>query len=564
MKFSIFCVIQLVVPAILLAGDPYDYKALVASAQAPVLETMNAAGNRVIDFGKDAIGFLEMADFAAGEYEVVLGEMTNAVGAVTNEYPQSSIRCYRVKGMGTGAKLFRVPLPDDKLNTRGWDQYAPAILEPHERFGNITAFRFVEVVKVPSASGRFIRKMVHYPIEMTKSAFESENKDLNAIYELCKYSILATSFCGVYVDGDRERTPYEADAYINQLDHYAIDDDYSLARKSHEWLMEHATWPTEWKQHSIKMAWADWMWSGDTRSLAKFYERLKDEKLHGGCIGRYPCWPIREDGLMVSSGLTDKSPRDIIDWPMVERDGYELGKVNAVVNAFYYRNLLEMADIAGALGKKTDAALFRTSAAAVKAAYLKVFRDEADGLYRDCEGSSHKALHANAAALAFGLVPEAERNKVAEYLDAKGLKCSVYFAQYLLEAFCEAGRADLAIKWMTTRGERSWMNMIEFGSTITMEAWNMAAKPNQDLNHAWGAAPLNVISRYILGVTPLKPGFKEVKIAPQLGGIKNLKAKVPTAKGPVEIEIVDGEIKTLKTPVKAVLVWKGETKEIGE
>jgi alpha-L-rhamnosidase len=44
---------------------------------------------------------------------------------------------------------------------------------------------------------------------------------LNRIWELCRYSIKATTFAGVYVDGDRERIPYEADAYLNQLSHYA-------------------------------------------------------------------------------------------------------------------------------------------------------------------------------------------------------------------------------------------------------------------------------------------------------------------------------------------------------
>ena len=120
----------------------------------------------------------------------------------------------------------------------------------------------------------------------------------------------------------RERTPYEGDTYINQLCQYAIDADYSLARKSHEWLMEHPTWPTEWKQHSIKMAWADWMWTGDTRSLAKYYDRLQ-KKL----VGNYP-------------------RRDIVDWPVAERDGFVMTNSNAVVDAFNCRNLKEMADIA--------------------------------------------------------------------------------------------------------------------------------------------------------------------------------------------------------------------------
>ena len=98
------------------------------------------------------------------------------------------------------------------------------------------------------------------------------------------------------------------------------------------------------------------------------------------------------------------------------------------------------------------------------------------------------------------------------------MACSVYFAQYLLEAFCEAGRADIAVKLMTAKGDRGWLGMMDFGSTVSMEAWNVKAKPNLDLNHAWGAAPLNIVSRYILCTTFIKiigiePGSECLSVA---------------------------------------------------
>ncbi len=41
------------------------------------------------------------------------------------------------------------------------------------------------------------------------SACECSNNTLNRIWDLCKYSIKATSFAGVHVDGVRERIPYD-------------------------------------------------------------------------------------------------------------------------------------------------------------------------------------------------------------------------------------------------------------------------------------------------------------------------------------------------------------------
>jgi hypothetical protein len=141
------------------------------------------------------------------------------------------------------------------------------------------------------------------------------------------------------------------------------------------------------------------------------------------------------------------------------------------------------------------------------------------------------------------------------------MACSVYFAQYLLEAFCNAGRADIAVRLMSAPGERGWKAMMDFGSTVTMEAWSVKVKPNLDLNHAWGAVPLNIISRYILGVTPLEPGFARISVRPALGGLARVKGTVPTAKGPVEIDATAAKLR-ISVPAPARVVWNGKTVDV--
>ena len=556
-KFLCGCCMAAVGSFALAAGDPYDCKELTTTAARPV-----EVRPGLYDFGKDGIGWLELHGAASGFYSVVIGEMTNAQGHVANPYPGSSIRCQKTGGWVDGA-VHRFRMPADPWNLIGYDiEHAPAIALP--KWAQIVfPFRYVEVERAaaPLKPENFVRKMVHYPMDMDKSSFVCDNPVLNEVYALCKYSMLATSFCGIYVDGDRERTPYEADAYINQLGHYAVDDDYAMARRTCEWMIEHATWPTEWKQHQIKMHWADWMWTGDVRSIAKYWKVLSEEKL----LARHA---RPSDGLLLTGGEMRKGSvipggGDIVDWPPAERDGFEMRPVNGVVNAFYYRNLIELSQMADALGKVEESAALFERANAVRAAYRRTFIDPSTGLFVDGEGSSHSSLHVNAAALAFGLVEKNEMPRVVAFLEKKGLACSVYFAQYLLEAFCAAGRADVAVRLMASSGDRSWKGMIDFGSTITMEAWNMKAKPNQDLNHAWGSAPLNVISRCILGVTPLKPGFDVISIAPQPGGLRKVSARVPTAKGVVSIDI-DGARLKVRTPTTSRVVWQGRAKEVEE
>jgi hypothetical protein len=134
---------------------------------------------------------------------------------------------------------------------------------------------------------------------------------------------------------------------------------------------------------------------------------------------------------------------------------------------------------------------------------------------------------------------------VVSYLHSRiaannGMPPSVYAAQYLLQALFQAGDADTALSLMITNGARSWMEMINLGSTLTDEAWSLTDKSNEDWNHAWGAAAGNLIARYVLGLQPLTAGFGQILIQPQLGAtLSYVQGTVPTIRGPVFISVTN-------------------------
>jgi alpha-L-rhamnosidase len=233
-----------------------------------------------------------------------------------------------------------------------------------------------------------------------------------------------------------------------------------------------------------------------------------------------------------------------------------------VVNALHYRTLSQMGEMARALGKRDEAMLWSRQSARVKRAFNAVLFDEAGGVYLDGAGVSHSSLHANLFPLAFGLVPRERKPKVTGFIKSKGMACSVYPAQFLLEALFENGEAEYAISLMTSDDIRSWRNMIRSGSTITTEAWDTKFKPNQDWNHAWGAAPANIIPRYVLGVRPAAAGFAQAVIAPQVGRLNRVKGVVPTVRGSVRVE-VDGAILKVGIPegMTARVTW-GQSREV--
>jgi hypothetical protein len=173
--------------------------------------------------------------------------------------------------------------------------------------------------------------------------------------------------------------------------------------------------------------------------------------------------------------------------------------------------------------------------------FQEKFFDPGKGIYRDGTGTNHSSQHSNLFPLAFGLVPEEHRAKVAKWTADRGMKCSVYAAQYLLEGLFENGFDEEAMGLILADNDRSWKHMVNSGTTISWEAWDLKYKPNQDWNHAWGAAPANILPRFVLGVEATPTGRAAARIRPHTSGLAHAKGKVPTHRGPILIDWKQGE-----------------------
>ena len=511
-----------------------------AMAAEPVkLETTLLAPVRVeyrggvtfVDFGRDAYANLRIEfpqAVPAATLIVRLGEKLAVDGTIDRKPPGSV--CYREMTLRVGPdqRSYLLSIPKVKRH-----EVAEAVRMPAE-IGEVAPFRYVEIEGSPAPleSSSLRQRVVHAPFDDAASAFECSDDTLNAVWELCHHTIKATTAFGVHIDGERERISYEGDAYLNQLSHYACDLDPRVARSTFEHLLKFPTWPAEWGFHMPMIAAADYDATGDPVLAARHLDELKPKLLEGHA---------RADGLLAEYA--------IVDWPVGERDGYNDGvlspadkrkigpEVNTVVNAFYYHALREMAVLSRAVRREDEATRFDQTADKVKATFNRVFFNSERKVYIDGDGSRHASLHANMFPLAFDLVPAEHQKSVADFVESRGMACSVYGAQYLLEALFKAGRDDAAVRLMTARHERSWWHMIELGSTMTLEAWNAKVKPNLTWNHAWGAAPANIAARYVLGVRPLTPGYGQTLIAPQIGPLSWARGKVPTPHGPVTVEI---------------------------
>ncbi len=95
---------------------------------------------------------------------------------------------------------------------------------------------------------------------------------------------------------------------------------------------------------------------------------------------------------MTELGFSSRSKeriRDIVDWPPSqkdtgwqlatpegERDGYDMAEINTVVNAFTYRSLVLMSELAGYLGRRSYLLIFRNQSLKVRSGNEALFRQE--------------------------------------------------------------------------------------------------------------------------------------------------------------------------------------------
>jgi len=510
---------------------------VVSSVETPVRSVQKAEGHWFIDFGRAAFGNVVInsaGDPSTNSITIHLGEAISDPQTV-NRSPGGTVRYQR---QTITLKPGEASRPTLSWKPPGWMK--SGFLELPAGMEQVMPFRYVEIEGAPATfdSAWVKRISYHVAFDETTSSFTSSSHYLNDVWDLCKYSIKATSFLGLYVDGDRERMPYEADALINQLSHYCVDHDYTTARLTHEYLLSHPTWPTEWRLQSVLLAWEDFLWSGDDTSLRANYDTLKSRAM----LERRTT-----NGLFRGYLSRGKAPwlEDIVDWPAAERDGYDMSvETKTVVTAFHYRALALLEKIAAHLDKPDDARKFADLAKATSQTFNEKLWNEAQGCYWDGlnpdtgDLSKHASSHANFFPLALGLVPADRIPRVAEFLKSRGMVCSVYGAQFYLEALYAAGEADFALKTMTSNEVRSWRNMTEkVGSTITLEAWDPSLKPNLDWNHAWGAAPANIVPRCLMGIEPVEAGFKRFRVRPQTANLTSASVKVPTPQGPISLSI---------------------------
>jgi alpha-L-rhamnosidase len=318
--------------------------------------------------------------------------------------------------------------------------------------------------------------------------------------------------------------------------------------------------------------WQYWMNTGDLTMVRRMQPVVANVATY---VSRYI---DPSTGLVTNlAGGSDLYLYGLVDWPPAMRYGYDMNTaVRTTVNALAVNVLRRAASVdrvVGGPGLADDATRLDRQADDLTAAINRRLTGPdglyIDGLHDDGTPSSNASQHANAYALAYGLVPADRRAAVASYVARLGMAMGPQTAAVLLTALADAGAYDRVIARLTDKVTPGWANELAQGATFTWETWTPSDADGDSMSHGWGSTVLVNIQEDLLGVRPDQPGWRSFVVTPGAAGLTNASGVVPTARGDIRVSWqrtpAGGVQVTLTVPPnsRARIVLPDRTVEVG-
>ena len=495
------------------------------------LEAASVAADGLVDFGREVFGFAHLKAAAPGEAVVFYGEsVQEARAGFTGEI---------------------------------WDR--------------VTFERAGQEVRLPSRAMRYLR--ADGPVEMSsvwleeeingltmRASFASSDERLNRIYDV---SARTMELCTreFFLDGiKRDRWVWAGDALQSvMMNNYSYFDSETARRtlaalRGREPFDAHINTILDYTFYWMIAVWEDYFYTGDDRFLKGMYGKMVSAM-------EYTKKQCSADGFVVGK------PKDwvFVDWTDMSKEG-EL----CVEQVLLWKGLTVLADSARLLGKAADEARWQAEADKLRAAIFDVFWDEEKGtlLHQRVNGKVQgHTRYAPMFAVMYGLLRGEQARSAIEHSLLHGDAPEIttpYMRFYEMDALMRAGCAEQVLRDVRDY----WGGMLDLGATSIWEQfnpneqgdehWAMYGRPfGRSLCHCWGAGPIYLCGRYLLGVHPLEAGYARYEIAPQAAGLESVKGEVPVPGGSIRVEMENGGVRVVSAcKGRGVLRWKEREIEI--
>ena len=405
-------------------------------------------------------------------------------------------------------------------------------LEPYDykgfRYASLTPGEGVRILEVYGEAR-------HYPMDDSCCTLESSCKDLDGIFSICRRGVKLGTQEGYLDCPTREKGQYLGDAVVTAHSQVWLTGTVEMLRKcirQFAWtrticpgLMGVAPGSLMQEIADFSLLWSqlltlDYSFTGDKEFLESCIPAARGILEH---FGRY----AGEDGLLYQ--VADKW--NLVDWPENLRDGYDFPLTRPVVapgchnviNALYIGAARTLAELEEILGMEPS-----MDWRGLKESYIRTFFRKDRQLFADSSTSGHCALHSNVYALYFGLMPEAAKEHIADFLVEKGMCCGVMVSYFYLKALAKAGRYKELYSALVNDSEHGWVNMLREGATACFEAWGKEQKWNTSLCHPWASAPIPVFIEDIAGFLPDPAQPQGFRFSPHVpAGLPAFRLKLP-------------------------------------
>jgi alpha-L-rhamnosidase len=219
---------------------------------------------------------------------------------------------------------------------------------------------------------------------------------------------------------------------------------------------------------------------------------------------------------------------------------------------------LRAADVFAHYGQNDKASHYRALAAQMKKVVRERCWDATRGLMADTPDKNSFSQHANILTVLTDAVPATQQAAIMQktITDASLIQATFYFKFYLFQALKKVGMGDQLLPQL-----QPWRDMLAIGLTTFAEN----PEPTRSDCHAWSASPLYEFLSTVCGINPAEPGFKSVRIEPNLGKLQFVEGEVPHPAGTIAVRFdktPTGGLKgvvTLPPTVTGILRYKGKT-----
>ena len=501
----------------------------------PVAQKRIRGDHLFADFGRETFGFLKLKGIKGkGRIRIVYGES------------EPEALCEDFNG------------PDQ------WE-YIEAAEDDEQRLKVARGWRYVHVIPESGVSVEGVAMDEELCPLPRVGAFRCSDERLNRIWEVSARTMELTTR-ELYIEGaKRDRWTWSGDARQSYLMGYYLFGDSRLARdtlfyqRGGDPVVMHINQIMDYTFYWFMSVREYYLYTGDRIFLEQIYDRMVS--LMDFAIGR-----------LDAKGRPHDGPGDwmFIDW--APETLHNTGGVTSFEQMLFVEALEALAEVSETIGRG-DAAAYHARASKLRAEIVPLFWNAERGalmhLLKD-DGTLDAQLtrYPNVFGLSWGYFDAAQRESVLKnviFNDAVMKIQTPYMRFYELEALCRLGMRSRVLEEVRAY----WGGMLDEGATSFWELYNpdergdakyaMYDRPfSKSLCHAWGASPLYLFGRYVLGVEPTKPGYAEYTVAPNLGGLDWVEGSVPTPHGPIRVS-VKGDVASVTGPAGCVgtLRWRG-------